>query len=139
MIKIKNNGPKIEQTNYWDTESAKAGYLYLSWNAGAARLLVPDPLKPQIEEMKTAKDIIISRGPWPDQGNRDSLEILFEDGSSSPFVLHMGTENTDRLLSGDSRQEGFDVYIYTREGEQFTRPGKYRKVRAIPCLDPWEQ
>lgn len=42
MITISNDGQKIVSTNYWDTEHAKRGFLYLSWNAGAGRLLLPD-------------------------------------------------------------------------------------------------
>jgi hypothetical protein len=42
LITITNNGPEIEKTNYFDTNCAKEGKLYLSWNAGAARLLIPE-------------------------------------------------------------------------------------------------
>ena len=45
MITITNQGQRITSTNYWDSDNARAGYLYLSWNAGAARLMVPDTQK----------------------------------------------------------------------------------------------
>ncbi|MDX9788933.1 MAG: hypothetical protein RBT11_19320 [Desulfobacterales bacterium] len=39
LIQISNDGPEILSTNYWETEHAKKGFLYMSINAGAFRLL----------------------------------------------------------------------------------------------------
>src|ERR1700744_5802447 len=44
MITIANDGQNLITTNYWDSEYAKMGLIYLTWNAGAARLLLPDVL-----------------------------------------------------------------------------------------------
>ena len=63
MLEIRNQGQAILSTNYWDSDHAKAGYFYLSWNAGAGRLLVPDSQKATLREMKGAREVIISRGP----------------------------------------------------------------------------
>jgi len=41
MITIANDGPDIASTNYWATDHARAGIVYLSGNAGAWRLLMP--------------------------------------------------------------------------------------------------
>ena len=41
MLKIENNGPEIISPNYWDSDYAKKGYVYLSVNAGAFRLRGP--------------------------------------------------------------------------------------------------
>jgi hypothetical protein len=35
-LEIHNDGPAIVSSNYWDTELAKAGAVFLSVNAGAA-------------------------------------------------------------------------------------------------------
>lgn len=45
MIHLVNDGPRLLRTSYWQTEHAARGYLYLSINAGAFRLLVPAPLE----------------------------------------------------------------------------------------------
>lgn len=37
---------------------------------------------------------------------RDALELVFEDGSDAPFVIHMLSEQYDRLLP-ENNQEGF--------------------------------
>jgi hypothetical protein len=34
--------------------------------------------------MRTAREVIISRGPWPAQRRTNAIEILFDDGSASP-------------------------------------------------------
>ena len=71
LIIIKNQGQAIVETNYFDSAHAQAGALYLSWNARAARLLVPDNQKQILRELRDAREVLISRGPWADQGNRD--------------------------------------------------------------------
>ncbi|KXL10450.1 hypothetical protein AXH19_08415 [Escherichia coli] len=45
MFFIENEGQAVAGTDYWQSVQAQAGYVYLSWNAGAARLLVPDAAK----------------------------------------------------------------------------------------------
>jgi IS66 Orf2 like protein len=117
----------------------KAGYCYLSWNARAARLLLPDLLSSAVHEMKGARYVIVSRGPWRDQGGRDSLELLFEDESSSPYTVHLTMEQTDRSLPADNQGGGFVVTVWTRSGEQLRFPGKYRTVVSIPCLEAWNE
>ncbi|WP_179944763.1 hypothetical protein [Pantoea septica] len=44
-IIIGNEGQSIKQTNYWYTEHAATGLDFMSWKAGAARLLVPEAAK----------------------------------------------------------------------------------------------
>jgi hypothetical protein len=63
MFEIINQGQSIQSTTYWDTDHARAGYFYLSWNAGTARLLVPDIQKPLLREMQGTREVIVSRGP----------------------------------------------------------------------------
>lgn len=134
---IKNAGQRIIDTDYWDSEHAQRGLMYLTWNAGAARLLLPDAIKSELREMRGASCVIISRGPWHEQGGCDALELLFEDGSDSPYVVHLVAEQTDRLLPEDNQGGGFVVTVWTRAGQKLRRPGKYREVDGIPCLQPW--
>jgi hypothetical protein len=137
MIAIQNQGQRIVSTDYWDSEHAKAGYFFLSWNAGAARILVPDSQKAVLREMRGAKHVIVSQGPWTDQGGREALELLWEDGSDSPFCLHLVAEQCDRLIPETDQGGGFVVAAWTRSGQKQRWPGKYRIVDHIPCLDPW--
>lgn len=135
MISIVNEGQAIKNTDYWQTEQARAGYLFLSWNAGAARLLIPDAAKPLLKEMRGAEYVIISKG---ELDGRPALELLFEDGSDAPFVVHMSTGQTDRLLPEDNQGGSFVVTVWTRAGNQLRYPGKYREVGKLPDLSPWQ-
>ncbi len=138
MLFITNNGQAITSTNYWESEMSKNGYCFLSWNAGAGRVLVPDELKSAITEMRLAKYVIVSRGPWHEAGNRDAIELLFEDESENPFCLHLVAEQTDRTLPEEQQGSGFVITVWTRDrGEELRPPGRYRTVDAIPCLKPW--
>ena len=98
-IIVENDGPIIVNTNYWESEHATAGYAYLTINAGCYRLLMPPGQDQLIQEITTTgvTAVVISRGKWTDQGNRDALEIMFEDGTKSPIALHMSLESVDRL------------------------------------------
>lgn len=75
-IVIGNDGPLIQTTNYYDSEAASRGLLYVSWNANAARVLVPDSQLAMVAEMKTGKECIVSAGPT-ERGL--AYELLFEE------------------------------------------------------------
>lgn len=139
MLTIDNQGQKIVSTNFWDSEMAKRGYFYLSWNAGAARLLVPDTQGRSVRDMKSGKYVIVSRDRWAEAECDDALELLFEDGSDSPFCIHLVKEQTDRLIPEEDQGSGFWVVVWTRRGQQLRLPGKYRAVDTLPCLQPWSE
>jgi hypothetical protein len=136
---IQNRGQELLTTNFWDTPMAEAGFFYLSWNAGAGRLLVPDAQRGTIEDMKTAQYVVVSRGFWKDAGRPNSLELMFEDFSDTPFSLCLSEGQMDRLLPKADEGGGFDLVAWTRKGEALRLPGKYRLVERLPCLAPWRE
>lgn len=139
LLTIRNDGQRILATNFWDSEHAAAGLFYLSWNASAGRLLVPDRQTATLADMRSAECVVVSRGPWPQAGKTEALELLFEDRSDSPFTIHLGAEQTDRLIPDFQQGGGFVVAVWTRAGEQMRLPGKYRRVARLPCLDAWSE
>lgn len=139
MLTIENQGQAIANTNYWDSDHARAGYCYLSWNAGAGRLLLPDGLKVMLPEMRGAKYVIVSRGPWREQGGREALELLFEDGGDTPFCIHLVAEQCDRMIPETDQGGGFVIAVWSRGGMKLRLPGKYRVVDEIPCLQAWSE
>lgn len=138
MFLIVNDGAKIAKTDFFDSDLAAQGLLYLSWSAGAARLLVPDNRHGWLNEMATAREVIISRGPWPAKHASDALELLFEDGTDSPFAVRIGVEQTDRLIPDQRIETGLDVLVITRAGVVLRLPAGYRRVTGLPCMAPWE-
>ncbi len=143
LIQIENDGAEIVNTNYWDTPHATRGFLYLSINAGAFRLLVPDAQASEIGEWMQAKEVIVSRGPWPQMNKHDALEILFEDNSENPYVIHLVSEQVDRMpLDSDRDRHGepprWRFSVWTRKGKALELPCRYRIVKHLPCLKTWE-
>ena len=136
-IQIGNRGQAIAKTNYFDLELAQRGMFYLSWNAGAGRLLVPDSQKRAVSEMRSAKYVIVSRGPWLERGGVDALELLFEDHSDTPYVLTLSRDSCDRILPAGDKGGGFYISVWTRGGQKLRLPGRYREVAALPCLEEW--
>ncbi|WP_312918389.1 hypothetical protein [Stutzerimonas kunmingensis] len=136
MITIGNDGPLIKHTNYWQSEYFHSGYALLSWNAGVARLLLPDVLKPGLRDMKTAEHVIISCGPMLQAGGRQGLEILFDDYSDNPFTLSMSIEQALQVPA-DTVRDNFRLTIWTRGGLKQSHQAMFRRVTQLPCMAPW--
>ena len=132
-----NKGSLLNETNFWDSSLAKEGFCYLSWNAGVARLLVPDSELHTIGDMKTAAYAIFYRGRWPENHGVEGLEICFEDHTDSPFCLLLDPVHFSfpRL----KQREHFELTIWTRRGLTLTIPARYRVVTEIPYLQAWNE
>ncbi len=141
MFRIENDGPSLIDTDYFGSEQANNGYAFLSINAGAFRLLLPDSIVHFLPEMRTAHEVIVTRGQWTTSGRTvDAYELLFEDDSDTPFALNIMTAQSDRLL-GASDQSGtgtlrFDV-IVAPCAITLTLPARFRVSDTLPCLKPW--
>lgn len=137
LLTIANRGQTITSTNYFDSSAAADGLFFLSWNAGAGRLLVPDSQRHILKETKSAKYVIVSNGPWIEMGAIPAYELLFEDHSDAPFVLYLPHTSSDRSLPASDKADGFYITIWTRSGLRQRLAARYRKVAAIPCLQEW--
>lgn len=108
MIEIRNDGPRIRSTNYWGTEHALEGLCYLSGNAGAWRLLVPGAAVSMIDEMRTGRSASIE----PSIQASGCWDIVFDDGSDTPFSLSLDKRQVDRSMTpGQCR-----LTVWTQEG-----------------------
>lgn len=142
FITVSNDGKQIQSTNYWATQMARKGLFYLTWNTGEARLLVPDSMTNELGEMRSASHVIISQGPVKDSGYKartgDGLELLFEDHSDAPYSLLIDEKRQcDRRLPASNQGGGFHLSVWTPSGMTMRLPGFFRKVRSVPCLQPW--
>jgi hypothetical protein len=137
-LQIENDGPRILSGDFWDSDMARRGFFFMSVNAGAARLLVPDCRADQVPDMSTAKLVVISRGPG--MGRRDMFELLFDDDSEEPYALHFGVQQIDRLIP--ARENGQEL-AFTAWGRNavllFERPARFRLVDSVPCLEAWQE
>jgi len=138
IIMVENNCQEIVKSNYWDSTEARAGKYYLSTNAGAFRLLLPNSLLNFVAEMKTGKTIVVTVGPWPRMGVlTPCFEIMFDDGSNSPFCLHMNTESTDGIIPNTEWTFKAVMFSVWAKGPRkiFEKPC-FVRFGAIPCLKP---
>lgn len=133
MITIKNDGPDIVETDYWDSDAGTAGYFYVSINAGACRLLVPDSRVEDIADMRTASEVIITRGT---AGTNEAYEVMFEDGTDNPYCITIDCRQSDRLLPPQTL-DALPVSVWTRTGRQLALPGRYRYTAQLPDMRPW--
>src|SRR5262245_15622128 len=93
MISITNDGQRIASSNYWQSSLADAGLPYLSCHRGAIRLLVPPGCQHAVEEMRTARAVVLSVGAWPPDHQREGAELLFDNG----FAVHLEPGCFDQL------------------------------------------
>jgi len=138
---IESDGPAIRATNFWQTAQARAGAFYLSINAGAFRLLVPSQHMGVIAEFETAKEVIVSRGPWSQAGGKDSIELLFDEWSDNPFSLHLGPGQFDRLQPARDAGRTCPFTAWALRGgvpaQVYRHDCRYRIVLSLPWLKPW--
>jgi hypothetical protein len=114
MVTIENDGPLIRATNYWQTKHAAMGLCYLSGNAGAWRLLVPQRSENLLDEMCTGTRATIE----PSIRLESCWDIVFEDGSDSPFSLTLDRRQVDRAMDpGECR-----LTVWTELGKELDLP-----------------
>jgi hypothetical protein len=142
FLQIASSGATITSTNYWDLPEARAGKLFVSCNAGAFRVLVPPVAESVIPDMATATQCVVSRGPWPERGLSDAIEILFDDGTSDPFALHLAVQSFYHLPTVEDVGDKWVLSVWKRGPtapiKALERLCAYRVVESIPWLRPWK-
>lgn len=142
IITISNHGPLIAATNYWESAIEAAGKVFVSANAGAIRILIPREHRAVIEDMRAARHCVLSRGPWPEMGLADAVEIMFDDGSGEPFALHLSPESFDLIPAAPEAGREWVVTAWDlkrrRPHKAVERACHWRRVDRLPCLAPWE-
>jgi hypothetical protein len=129
-IMVGNDGQDVSETNYWESEMAANGHFFVSINAGSIRLLLPPSMEWSLDEIKTGSYLILSY-------TKTDFELLFEDGSNSPFSLRSPIGNLDRNL-GVKKRAGLKFSVW-RTGcvKVLEMEARVREVNGIPCLKKW--
>jgi hypothetical protein len=105
-------------------------------------LLLPTGWEREVEEMRSAKHAIVSRGPFPQHNLPDAVEILLDDGSDSPYSIDLAIEQCNPLPTDEDagKEWVFAVWTAPRRGKPhkaMERPCYYRRVASLPCLEPF--
>jgi hypothetical protein len=100
-------------------------------------VLLPERYESQVAEMKTGKEVLVTRGTFQGQ---DALELCFDDNSESPYALHTAIQAADMLPQLGDR---FMASVWTRgSGEsavcQLRVPARYRHAARLPHMKPWQ-
>lgn len=142
VISTTNHGPLIVSSTYWGSEHEKRGKVYCSVNAGCIRLLVPRRARRLIADCRSGKYAVLSRGPWPQMRLDDAVEIMWEDGSDSPFAMHLSPESFDLLPGEPAPGMEWTISVWDEKKGRphlaVQRRCHWRRVPNLPWLRPWE-
>lgn len=110
MFTFANDGADIKSTNYWQSDHAKQGLIYVSTNAGVLRLLLPKASSHMLPEMRTGAFATIE----PSIQSPLCWDIVFDDRSDAPFAVSVDKRQFDHALSpGKTR-----LAVWTEAGKQ---------------------
>lgn len=140
-VRVRLEGQDLVESDYWDSVLAARGVLYLVGHADGAALLVPRSLEYALPEMRTGREVILTRGPWPEQEQSDAVELLWEDGSDAPFAVHVSAAQCSGLaaLGRDGSTLACRVYTLGPDGRPQlagTWRARFRTAESLPCLKP---
>lgn len=140
MLHISNHGPLITGSNYWESEMAARGLLYMSTNAGAFRLLVPLAQRQIISDMRPgAKHIVVSMLATDQWREREyCAEWLVEDGTSAPWSCHLSPGQVDRAGGRDDVGKQWLATVWDLKSGKphkcLERPAYFQIVPRLPWL-----
>lgn len=130
-----DNNKEVATTDYFETELAKKGLVYLSYCNGCIRMFIPELVEKHIPEMKTGKEIVISVSAKTNQ-----IEIMFDDSSEAPFCINISKEMIDFAIWKKSHNKQVDFYAYTEDLKKVIDTKCYmRIVPSIPCRQPFNR
>jgi hypothetical protein len=138
QVIIANDGAEITSTNYWQTEQAQKGLFFLSINAGCMRLLVPNTQLGMLRDMtENVREVVLTRGTL--DGVADAVELMFEDGSDTPFYMHIGPAQADRMWTSQDEKRQWPFVIWTMTGKVASFDRCFlRRTSRLPYLKPWK-
>jgi hypothetical protein len=138
FITIGNDGPLLKTTNIFNLPVLRHLF-FLSTNAGCMRLLVPPECELYIPEMqKDVQYVVVSRKEDIMEDDPSFvIELLFEDGSDTPFVIQLSLGSIDHLLAKSVAMQrlAFDIYV-NRDGPKrvISTVALFRVVPRLPWL-----
>jgi hypothetical protein len=116
LITFENDEKEIIATNYYQTELNTHNKFYVSLNAGAFRLLIPETLTEKIiYELNLSKKILIFRKKL--SFGLIGFQILLDDGSSNPFIFEFTENSFDRLPIREDSGRKFTFLAYGKKKE----------------------
>ncbi len=139
-LRFENDGPSIVASDYWQSNLASAGKLYLSMNAGCFRLLIPEIQRAVLADMRRgAKHIVVSMLPKEKWREREfCVEWMVEDGSDTPWSCQLSPGQVDRAPNHEDVGKEWRGSVWDiKKGHPhkcLERPAYYQIVPELPWL-----
>lgn len=128
MLYFKNSSVRpreLEQTNWWGLPYADKGYIYVTFNAGEFRVLLPHDYEYLITAMRCATRVDITRGPWEERDIEDAISLVWEDGSNNPLAIQISAHQFDGIPYQHNVQLGLGVTVLCRTGQLGSWPARF--------------
>lgn len=125
-MQIVNQGTDILWTDYWESDRAKAGALFLSVVQNAFRLLVPSRALGELT--LDAEIAVVSRGPMEELGLSDAFEVLLDDRTTTPWCALLAPDAVEPLPPDETAGLGWTLCVVTDAGDGGARP-----LLVLPC------
>jgi hypothetical protein len=134
-LHFENDGPKLIASNYWGSDLDRAGYNYLSGNAGAMRLLLSQGFA-DVADLTAAKGAALTLGHHARFG-REMIELLFDDDSESPYALYMTYPQQCDMLPEPRRV--LPLLVYGSGARLLMTLDCRSRRRKLPDLRAWRK
>ena len=129
----------MSETTYWDSQIARSGKPFATWSEGVLRVLIPNKLSYVLDHIHAAYQVVISHGPFPEIDLNDCYEILFEDGTDDPLVMHLSASGFHSMPNAKDMPVDFSCTVWADEGKVYEFPANYREAKALPLRTPWTE
>jgi len=130
---ILNDGMLVVATGYWRSEQARRGYPYLTWNAGALRVLAPEACADLIDRLPPAgTPLLYLQYGLP--GFPGHPALLWDDNPRRPFYVVVDRRQVDRCLPLEDHGREVPVIWYMPDpwrGGEAVREVRREKARVL--------
>jgi|GEM_PF-1912442 len=132
-MEIRNADQEVRATTYWGTEHARRGYLYLSFNGGALRVLVPEPAAGVLAQLppEGTPCEYLQEG-LPEEPGMPAL--VWDDDPARPFRIAVSRHQVDRRLPPEDGGREVPLIWYVPDparGLEAVREVRRERVRLV--------
>ena len=146
LFSVSFDGENISENNYYETAWNRRGLFFGTGHCGVLHLFIPNKTSNNIaahnilSEINKTQYVIASVCEKEERGMY--LELLFEDNSSSPFVIYLSGEQINPKLSNED-DNTTDLKIQIHVGPTGAKAKEFpmwmRFVDYLPYTKPWGQ
>lgn len=131
---IDDNG-NIRSTNYWTTNFNAMGYVFILALEHTVVLFAPDSLKEELcKEICRATTIEVNHGSSTQHDGVESLEVIFDDYSDSPYCLQVSVEQQAQMAFPlEASFKSFSVVF--SDGTSLVGPAYVTTNRSLPTVE----